>query len=226
TQPLATVCAWSSSATNVATVSENIVTAIANGPATITCTLNGVSGTANLTVEGFTAIAISPATPSLAENTSTKLTAIATLADGSTQDVTSSSSWTSSNPSVATMSVASGSFGVASGSSPGTSTVTATLGGQIGVASLTVTDATLTAIAIKPPNPTITLGQRKQFGATGTFSDGTTQDLTQQVTWTSSDVAVAIINSSGATLTSGTGTATIGAALAGVSDTTTLTVQP
>jgi hypothetical protein len=58
------------------------------------------------------------------------------------------------------------------------------------------------------------------------FSDGTTQNLSQQVTWTSSDVAVAVINNTGAALTAGTGTTTIGATLAGVSDTTTLTVQP
>jgi hypothetical protein len=94
--------------------------------------------------------------------------------------------------------------------------VTAAFAGQIGVASRT---------AIKPPNPTITLGGKQTFTATGTFSDGTTENLSQQVVWTSSDVAVGIIDNSGGISTPGTGTTTIEAAFGPVKDTTTLTVN-
>ena len=38
--------------------------------------------------------------------------------------------------------------------------------------------ATLTSIAVTPTNPTINVSQTKQFTATGTFSDGTSQVLT------------------------------------------------
>ena len=36
-----------------------------------------------------------------------------------------------------------------------------------------------------PANPTVAKGLTEQFTATGTYSDGTTADLTSQVTWAS-----------------------------------------
>jgi len=225
TQHLETVFTWSSSDTTIATVSANIVSGVATGAVTIGCSLGAVSGTANLTVEGLTAITISPASATLAQGTSTALTAKATLTDGTTQDVTNSAIWTSSNSTVVTLSAASGSFGAAIGSAPGNSTVTAVLAGQVGLSPVTVTSATLTSLAITPVNPQIALGARQSFSAKGTFSDGSTQDLGSQVVWTSSDLTTAIINSTGAALTTGPGSTTISASLAGVSDTTVLTVQ-
>jgi uncharacterized protein YjdB len=228
TENLDTVATWLSSDSTVATVDViGTVTGVATGSVTITCQLDGVtSSTANLTVEGFTAITITPASPTVAESTSIPLKATGTLTDGATQDLTGSVLWTSSNPAFATVSSASGSFGQATGVAPGTVTVTAAFAGQIGLASLTVTNATLSSITIKPPNPTITLGSKQTFTATGTFSDGTTENLNQQVVWTSSDVTVAIINNSGGISTTGTGTTTIKAAFGSVTDMTTLTVTP
>lgn len=225
TQHLETVATWTSSAPSVASVTENIVTGVSNGPVTITCSLNGLSGTASLTVEGLTAITITPASGSVAENTSVGLVATGTLADATTQNITSSVLWTSSNPAVAIMSDASGSFGQAAGVAPGTASVIAAFSGQVGVASLTVTNATLSSITIKPASADIALGSRQGFSATGTFSDGTTEDLGSQVTWTSSDITVAIINSTGAVSTTGTGTTTIEAALGTANDTAVLTVH-
>jgi len=220
-QHIETVTTWTSSNTSVASVSGNVVTgASTGGPVTITCSLGGVSGTASLTVEGLTAITnTTPASGGVAENTSVGLVATGTLTDGTTQDITSSVLWTSSNPAVATMSDASGSFGQAAGVAPGTVTVIAAFSGQVGVSSLTVTDATLNSITIKPASATITLGSPQGFSATGTFSDGTTEDLGSQVTWSSSDITVAIINNTGAISTTGTGTTSIGASLNGVSAT-------
>jgi len=81
---------------------------------------------------------------------------------------------------------------------------------------------TLVAIAVTPKNPTIQVGATQQFTATGTYSDGTTQDLTSQVTWASTTPAVAaIIANSGLATgvgvgTSSVGTSTISATLGGV----------
>ena len=57
--------------------------------------------------------------------------------------------------------------------------------------------ATLTSIAVTPANPTVPTGTTRQFTATGTYSNTTTQDITSQVTWTSSNTAVATIDGSG-----------------------------
>ena len=84
---------------------------------------------------------------------------------------------------------------------------------------------TLTFIAVMPANPTILSGISQQFTATGNYSDGSTQDLTSQATWTSSNTGVATINADG----SGHGDfrrhTTISATLAGVTGNTVLTVQ-
>ena len=56
---------------------------------------------------------------------------------------------------------------------------------------------TLTSIAVTPANPSILIGASQQFTATGTYSDGSTQNLTSQATWTSSNTGVATINASG-----------------------------
>jgi trimeric autotransporter adhesin len=227
TQHIETVATWSSSASSVATVSSiGIVTAgLSTGPVAILCQLNGVSATASLTVEAFTAITIKPASGTVAPGTAIALMATGTLTDGTTQNLTNSVLWTSSSPSLATMSNASGSFGQAEGIAPGAVTITAAFSGMVGVASLTVSDATLTSITIKPPNPSIALGAHQQFSATGTFSDGSTEPLTGQVSWTSSDIGVALINATGAISTTGTGTSMIGASLNQVSGTTVLTVN-
>ena len=72
-------------------------------------------------------------------------------------------------------------------------------------------------------------GQTAQFIANGVFERGPDQNLTEQVTWASSDVSVATIsNASGskglATAGAVCGTTTISASLDGKSDTALLTV--
>jgi YD repeat-containing protein len=62
----------------------------------------------------------------------------------------------------------------------------------------TVTLPTVVSISVTPVNPTIAAGLTQQFAAVGTLSDGSTQDLTTSVSWSSS-------NSSVATISNGTG---------------------
>jgi hypothetical protein len=83
----------------------------------------------------------------------------------------------------------------------------------------------LTSIAVTPASQTIPAGATQQFTATGTYADGSTQNLTTQVAWASSNVLVATVNSAGLATTIGAGTASITATLSGVTGNTTLTVQ-
>jgi len=46
----------------------------------------------------------------------------------------------------------------------------------------------LISILITPANPSVSVGKTQQFKATGTFTGGTTRDLTPSVTWTSSKI--------------------------------------
>ena len=53
-------------------------------------------------------------------------------------------------------------------------------------------NATLTSIAISPTNPAnLKLGFTQNFVATGTYSDGSTADVSSLVTWHSSDATIA-----------------------------------
>src|SRR4029077_89180 len=87
--------------------------------------------------------------------------------------------------------------------------------------------STLTSIAVTPANPTVPKGLTQQFTATGTFSDSSTQNLTNQVTWASATTSVATISNASGTqglaTAVGQGTSTISATLNGVTGSTVLT---
>ena len=91
-------------------------------------------------------------------------------------------------------------------------------------ASATPQQVPLTSIAVTPSNPTVTVGGTQQFTATGTYSDGSTQNLTGQVTWASSNTATATISPAGLATAVAGGTTTISATLGAVSGSTGLTV--
>ncbi len=75
--------------------------------------------------------------------------------------------------------------------------------------------ASLSSIAVTPANPSVSKGGTEQFDAVGTFSDGSTQDLTTAVNWSSATTTVATISntsgSQGLATAVGTGTSTISA---------------
>jgi trimeric autotransporter adhesin len=132
---------WLSSATNVATIdSSGLATGVALGSATITAKSNNssVTSTALLTVSTkiITSITVIPSDPSisLSAGQTQQFTAQATFSDGSFGIV--SASWTSSSPSIATIS----SSGLASPVSIGATAINASAGGVVGTTSLTVTE--------------------------------------------------------------------------------------
>ncbi len=89
-----------------------------------------------------------------------------------------------------------------------------------------VPSAALTSITVTPANSTIQAGNTQPFTATGTYSDSSTQNISSQVTWSSSNTGVATINSSGLATTISAGSTSITATQGSVSGNTTLTVQP
>src|SRR6266516_286720 len=74
--------------------------------------------------------------------------------------------------------------------------------------------ATVSSIAVSGNSPA--LGDTSQFTATATLSTGTTQDVTAQATWQSSDAAVATVSSAGMVRSMAAGDADITATYSGV----------
>jgi len=83
---------------------------------------------------------------------------------------------------------------------------------------------TLTSIAVTPANPAIRAGMTNQFTATGTYSDGSTQDITAAVTWASATPTVATVSNGGLATGAATGNASITATAGTVSGRTALSV--
>jgi hypothetical protein len=83
----------------------------------------------------------------------------------------------------------------------------------------------LTALQVSPGNASIAAGLTQKFTATGTFSDGTSRDMTGSVTWATSNPSIASIN---AGLAKGikVGSATITASSGGVSGSAPLAITP
>lgn len=112
TKDVTSTAKWSSSASNVASVSAGTVTAgTSTGAATISASQDGITGTATITVTAspLASIAISPTTTSYALSQGTQqFTATGTLNNGNTLDMTQLVQWTSSNTSVATVNSSTG----------------------------------------------------------------------------------------------------------------------
>jgi hypothetical protein len=228
---------WSSSDPRVATVStasghEGEIEGVAVGAVDVRAQLGQVWATVRVTVTAavLTAIEVSPATPHLAAGLSVAFSALGTWSDSTTSDVTSQALWSSSVQPVASVSNAAGAEGLASAASAGATLISATLSGVTGSATLTVTPALLTALSVSPPALTLTRGSSARFAVRGSYSDGTSIDLTTQVTWDSSPSTVAtasnVQGSQGTVVARGVGEALITASLGGVTGQATLTVSP
>ena len=143
----ATSVTWSSSEPAVATVTASgVATGVTAGSTTITAASGAITGTAALTVNASPVISISvtPASASVSVGGSVQLTATANYQNGTSGNVTSSATWSSSNTSVA--SVNSNGLVVAVGQ--GTATVTGLFEGFSGSSSLTVSVATNAGVNI------------------------------------------------------------------------------
>jgi len=85
---------------------------------------------------------------------------------------------------------------------------------------------TLASLAITPANVSVTVGNTQQLTATGTYSDHTTANLTNSVTWVSSDTSVMTVNSAGLATGVAPGTAMITANSGSINTNTNLTASP
>ena len=155
---------------------------------------------------GLDSIQITPATPSVTSGQTVQFVAIGTYGNAnhaSTQELTTGVTWTSSDPSVATISAS----GLATTLAAGTATITAAATGfkgpLVSTTTLTVaasstgggtTGASVVSLAIIPSAQTVlSANQTTQFIAIGSTSSGATEYLTNAVTWSSSSTAVATI---------------------------------
>jgi uncharacterized protein YjdB len=218
---------WTSGNAVVATVNNasGVATGRSAGSALVSATYRGRTDAKTLTVTPATVVslAVTPANASIPVDGVQQYRATATYSDGTSSNVTASSTWNSAITGVASVSQ----NGLASGVAGGTSLIRATFAGRNASQTLTVRAATLTSIAVTPLLPVMPIGDTQQFIATASYSDGTTSNVTAASSWTSGNLAVATVNNASGVATGRSGgTALITATYKGMNDAETLTVTP
>lgn len=171
----------------------------------------------------LSSIFVTPASASVAVNSTVQLTATGKYSDGSQNTLSGSSiGWTSSDTTVATITSPGG---LVTGVSSGTATITVSDQGVTGTATVSVTPANVTNLVITTtagstmPTNTATISGTPgtlQFYAYANMS--ASQDVTSAVTWTSSNTTVATIGngasgSAGLLSATTTGTTTVTATI-------------
>lgn len=214
------VITWTSSSDAVATVSQDgqVVTHTV-GTATITATSEGVSGSATVTVSPIpvASVSVQPASAALTVGAAVALTAQPMDANGAPLD--RALTWSSDNPAVASVSAT----GVVTALAPGSATISATSEGVRGTAAVVVTLVPVGSVAVLPTTATVVAGQMVALSAI--VRDTAGRVLTDRVvSWTSSDVHVAIVSTTGVVTSMSAGTTTITATSEGRSATSTVTV--
>ena len=218
---------WSSDEPGIVSVSDGTVTAESEGTATITATIevNGTtySQTVTIAVGGsvvpdvpVTGVSLDRTSASLNVGGTVTLTATVSPSDATNKDVT----WSSSNPSVATVE-----NGVVTAVGDGTATITVTTvdGSYTATCEVTVTEDTIEVTGVTLDKSEMTLytdGRTGELNATVSPSNATNKN----VTWKSSDPSVATVDENGVVAPVSAGTATITVTTVDGSHTATCTV--
>lgn len=205
TSILSETVAWSSSDSGRAKINNTVgnkgkAVPLAEGRVFIVATdfQQGISGTAVLTVTPpeLVSISVSPTAHAIHLGSFCKFTATGLYSDGSSKDITSELNWSSADTTAQIVSNSHGSKGICISPPSGSVNIIATdpLTGKSGQSTLSVKNVKLSSIAVAPEDSSLPLGGRRQFSATGTYRDGTTNDISLSVVWSSSDPSTAAIS--------------------------------
>src|SRR6266550_1447147 len=222
-----TTVVWTSSNVTVATIaSSGMITARAAGTTMIAATSGAATGTAPLSVTTSTSppvasISVTPASSSVLVGATVQLSA--TTRDASNNVLTGRLvTWSSTNAGIASVN----SSGLVSGVSAGTTQVTATSEGIASSATITVTAAAplpVATVTVSPTTANLQVGATVQLTATERDINNTL--LTGRVvTWSSSNIGISTVSSTGLVAAVSPGNATITATSEGKTATSAISV--
>jgi uncharacterized repeat protein (TIGR01451 family) len=187
---------------------------LANNTSAATTTVSGPAAPA------LESITVTPGNKTLAPGMTQQFSATGNYSDGTTQDLTTSATWSTGSATIATVS-----GGLVTANAAGTTTVSASDGGKTG--SATVKVSPLRSIKIVPVRTVLATGETKAFTANGKFANGVTTTITDQamVTWSSSNSAVATVSPQGGVTAVSPGTAQITATFGNVTGSASVRVK-
>lgn len=207
-----------------------VVTGIATGGCSIVIAREGdgvyaaAERTVSIPVVSISTIAISVNKTTVLVGAPRQMAARATWTDGVVTDVTTAATWTSSDPSVISVSQT----GLATAVLPqGTATITANIGTKRGRVTLTAEAPALSKLSISVSKTTVRVGTTRKLVARATYVNGATADVSSLSVWTTSDPSIISIDQTGlAAALLPAGTSTITASHRGARARVTLTAIP
>ncbi|WP_339390061.1 Ig-like domain-containing protein, partial [Vibrio neptunius] len=212
---------WRPIDTSTVTVTSNgVLSGSSVGATTLTVVKDNVtSNTVGVVVSDavITSISVTPSLVSIAKGQNQAMTATAIYSDNTSSDISDSVTWRPADSSTATVT----SNGVLSSSNLGTTTLIALKEGiTSNPVNVEVTNAVITDITVTPPNVSVAKGQTQALTATATYSDNTSSDISDSITWIPIDTSIAAATSSGVLSGSNIGTTTLTAVKDGVASNT------
>jgi alpha-tubulin suppressor-like RCC1 family protein/uncharacterized protein YjdB len=150
-------------------------------------------------VNPIVSLQVTPANLQLPIGLSQDLVATAFYADGSSRDVSQQALWSSDAESQVSLGTATALGEPVTALAEGEARVTALFDGMSDVATIKVTNATVTDLRVSPASAAVPKGFSQQLQAIVTLSDGSTLDVTNNpaLSWNSADPAIATVDSQG-----------------------------
>lgn len=222
---------WSSADTGILTIDgAGHIQPQSVGNTIVTAALAGITGSQSVTVNDaiLTTIELGTAANTIPLGSHQALFALGHYSDGSLQDITEQVVWQSTPAERIAISNADGSRGLATALAIGAVTATASLGDITGSLALNITAATLSSIDVFPLNARLAMGTQQGFHATGHYSDGSIQEISEHASWATADTSIAltsnVIGNRGQALALSQGNTTVSAMLDGITGSATLEV--
>lgn len=174
---------------------------------TVTASFNGVSSTANLTTTVATIIdiVITPPDSALYLGAGVIYHADAIMSDGRHENITRDAIWTSADTGV----ISFDGQNIATSQGVGLTTVSAAYNGSTGATGVAVTDPVFSHLEIHPEDEITALGLSVQYKATAVYSDDSAGDVSEFVSWQSTNTQAVVINVDGVAHTINQGESTI-----------------
>lgn len=220
-------CVYSITDESVAIVNESgVITSQAAGTTSLNVSYHSESVTLDININSSTisSIQVTPIIGSKSINEQQQFEATATLDDGSKLDITNSVVWSSADESIIDINGA----GVASLVSAGTTSINATYQLFSNSVNFQVLDKSIASLELILSSTSISVGISTALICIATYSDGSTEDITASVQLESSSPEVALVSNhthtKGVVSSLGVGATTLSASIAGVTNSTELTV--
>ena len=189
---VASFATWSTSDVAIAKIDPfGNAAGVEIGAARIAAAIEEVGGSTMLNVNrDIVSIKVAPVAKSIMNGAAQQFTAMGTFSDKAIRDITSTVVWSSSDTNIAFVDATGRTV---AGNKAGTALITASQGGVRGSVELKVRRE-LVSLKIMPEDATIIPGDTQKFGAIGSFSDKTTEDLTDVVKWKTSNSRIAVMD--------------------------------